>query len=207
MTDYFKEGTSFLRNDVNMKPPNPMVGIYDFYPVFEKLLKDLNLLAEDVNDYDRIALREEYPEETFKAGTVVVYKLGERDFFQPSSTIRPGGSRQASALTLGSSSDIINNTIVEEKGHYFTNKIEFEVFSDSSRHLNNIIKLLESICFKYKKVLKCSVHDVMYRGQTDLNYSKNYFDKRLLSKSIKLDVITCETFSVVSEEMKYIKTT
>lgn len=181
------------------------IDIYSFLDVFQKLLSDLNLLAKDEKDIDKIVLKQEYPDQIFTNGSVVIYKINERNFHKPTSLVSPSGYTQLRPLTLESSSDIISNNIVENKGYYFLNNIEFEIFSNSVDHVHTLAKLLESICFQYKKNLKLYVHDMTYKGQSKLDYSEKYFDKRLFSKSIFFEVITCETFQTVSEELKYIE--
>lgn len=181
------------------------IDIYSFLQIFQDLLESLNLLAKNDEELDKIVLQQEYPDTTFKEGHRVIYKINERNFYDPTSVISPSGRKQRKPLTLDVSSDIISNNIVEDKAYYFCNKIEFEIFSNSVNHVHTLAKLLESICFQYKKNLKIYVYDMTYEGQSKLDYNDKYFDKRLFSKSIFFEVITCETFKRVSEELKYIE--
>ena len=207
--DFFNVGENVLNQITERKPKiyDKYVDIYSFFNCFQKLLADLNLLAEDETDESKIIFRQEYPDETYKSGTVVVYKINERNFYHPKTTMNPSGTEQRKPLTLGTSSDIISNNVVDDYGYFFSNNVEFEIFSNSIEHLHTVTKLLESICLKYKKNLKLYVHNVLYKGQSKLEYSDKYFKKRLFSKSIHLEVITCETYSIVSEELKYIEIT
>ena len=206
--DFFNMGEEVIKDILT--PPafyKKYVDIYSFFDIFQALLKDLNLLAVDETDVGKIVLKQEYPDEVYKEGTVTVFKINERGFYQPKSLMNPSGTEQRKPLTLGSSSDIISNNVIDDYGYVFKNDIEFEIFSNSVEHLHTMTKLLESVCFKYKKNLKLYVQDVRYKGQTKLEYSDKYFKKRLFSKSIYLEVITCETYSLVSEELKYIEIT
>ena len=208
-TDFFNVGQGVV-DEITSKLPkhyNNYIDIYSFFDKFKDLLASLNLLAENEDDYTKIVLKQEYPDEVYKEGCVIVYKINERNFYQPKSLMNPTGTEQRKPLTLGSSSDIISNNVVDDYGYFFRNDIEFEIFSNSVEHLHTITKLLESVCLKYKKNLKLYVQDVLYKGQTKLEYSDKYFKKRLFSKSIHLEVITCETYSLVSEELKYIEIT
>lgn len=207
--DFFNVGENVLKN-ISEKAPrsyDKYIDIYSFFDCFQNLLNELNLLAHDESDPTKIILRQEYPDEIYKSGTVVVFKINERNFYQPKSTMNPTGTEQRKPLTLGTSSDIISNNVVDDYGYFFSNNVEFEIFSNSIEHLHTVTKLLESICLKYKKNLKLYVHNVLYKGQSKLEYSDKYFKKRLFSKSIHLEVITCETYSIVSEELKYIEIT
>lgn len=207
--DLLNVGQDVIDDIINRKPNSydKYIDIYSFFDKFQNLLEELNLLAHSESDQTKIVLKQEYPDEVYKEGTVVIYKINARNFYQPKSLMNPTGTEQRKPLTLGSSSDIISNNVVDDYGYFFKNDIEFEIFSNSVEHLHTITKLLESVCLKYKKNLKLYVQDVLYKGQTKLEYSDKYFKKRLFSKSIHLEVITCETYSLVSEELKYIEIT
>lgn len=179
------------------------VNIYEFFDVFYNLLKDLNLLNTEEKDESKITLVEEYPNEEYEEDTFVVYSIGKRDFFSNKSYGDSTTIRQHKPLQLEEEYDTIQNNIKTDYAYKFENEIEFRIFSTSIKRVQEISRLLEGIILKYKGHLTLYVDKVLYAGQTEIEYNPKYFTRRLFSKGIKLQVITLETYTLVSEEIKY----
>lgn len=198
-------GTEIYESIVNEieQPYENFVDIYKFFDIFYDLLDDLNLLNKDTQEPDKITFIEEYPNQEYKEETFVVYGIGERDFFSNKSVSEGTNVRQVKPLQLQEKYDSIQNNIKTDYAYKFDNSVEFQVFSTSLKKVQQTCKLLEGLIFKYRGRLKLYVDSVQYTGQTGIEYNPKYFERRLFSKSIKLQVITIETYSLVSEEIKY----
>lgn len=198
-------GTEIYESIVNEieQPYENFVDIYKFFDIFYDLLDDLNLLNKDSQEPDKITFIEEYPNQEYKEETFVVYGIGERDFFSNKSISEGSNVRQVKPLQLQEKYDSIQNNIKTDFAYKFDNSVEFQVFSTSLKKVQQTCKLLEGLIFKYRGRLKLYVDSVQYAGQTGIEYNPKYFERRLFSKSIKLQVITIETYSLVSEEIKY----
>lgn len=179
------------------------VDIYDFFDVFYNLLDSLNLLNKDSKDESKISLVEEYPDTEYEEDTFVVYSIGKRSFFTNKSHGENTNIKQHKPLQLEEEYDTIQNNIKTDYAYKFENEIEFQIFSTSTRRVQEISRLLEGIILKYRGHLLLYVDKVLYTGQTELEYNPKYFMRRLFSKSVKMQVITLETYSTVSEEIKY----
>lgn len=186
------------------QPYENYVDIYDFFDKLQELIRDLGLLADNKNQKDKIYLVEEYPDETYEGNNAVVYKIQRRDFFTNSTPFSHFVTKQRKPLQLENRYDIISNNIKNDFGYKFTNHLELEVFGTSLKEVHRTCRLLESIILKHKATLKKYALEVQYDGQTPLEYESKYFDRRLLSKSVRLVVVTLETYSIVSEEIKKI---
>lgn len=179
------------------------VNIYDFFKVIYKLLDDLNLLNKDSKDESKITLLEEYPDEEYEEDTFVIYSVGKRDFFSNKSYGDDKIIRQHKPLQLEEKYDTIQNNIKTDYAYKFENEVSFQVFSTSLKRVHELSRLLESLILKYRGNLKLYVEQIQYAGQTEIEYNPRYFSRRLFSKSIKMQVITVETFTIASEEIKY----
>lgn len=199
-------GEDIYNNIISREPQNydNYVDIYGFFDVFYNLLKDLNLLNIDSKDESKITLVEEYPNEEYEEDTFVVYSIGKRNFFSNNSSGESTSIRQHKPLQLEERYDTIQNNIKTDYAYKFENEVEFRIFSTSTKRVQEISRLLEGIIFKHKGNLTFYVDKILYAGQTEIEYNPRYFTKRLFSKGIKLQVITLETYNIVSEEIKYI---
>lgn len=198
-------GTDLYDSIVNKEKQSyhKFVDIYEFFDVFYNLLDSLNILNKDSKDESKISFVEEYPDTEYEEDTFVVYSIGKRDFFANKSIGENTNIRQHKPLQLEEEYDTIQNNIKTDYAYKFENEIKFEVFSTSTRRVQEISKLLESIILKYKGNLLLYVDKILYKGQTELEYNPKYFARRLFSKSVNMQVITLETFTIVSEEIKY----
>ena len=167
--------------------------IYDFFEILHGLFKEVTLL-------------EQYPDEEYKDGDVlVVYRMGEKKFFTHKSE---GGFRdytQVKPFELKSGYDLVTNNIKNKYANKFQTTISLEVSAGSVRDLMRVVKYVEALLIKHKGHLKCFVADFIYVGQTPTEFSQGYQNKRLFSRSLIYQVVTYETYTLVSEELKYIR--
>lgn len=182
------------------------VTIYEVFEVFYDLFDRLNHLNKDDSTIDKITLLEQYPDEEFLDGSIaVVYKVGEKKYLQHRSE---GGSKdyvQVKPFELNSGYDLVTNNIVHNYANKFMTTISFEVIAYSNRDLMRVVKYIEAVLLRHRAQLKCFIQDYIYVGQTPTEFSQGYQNKRLFSRSLIYQVVTYETYSLVSEELKYIK--
>lgn len=193
------------------QPYDNYVDIYDFFDVFLNLLRQLNLLNEDLDvskhSPHKLLLVEEYPDKEYTGQDIVTYHLGERSFNSDGGI---GSSNktftQRKPITLDSSYDIESNNLKTDYANVFTNTVSFEINSVSKKRAEKMTQLLESIILKYRGNLKLYVRDIIYVGQTPTIEKSLYDDRRLFSRSIVLRVITYSNYSLITEEIKEINT-
>ena len=191
------------------QPYDNYVDIYDFFDVFLNLLRQLNLLNEDLDiskqSPNKILLVEEFPDTEYSGQDIVTYHIGERSFNSDGGI---GSSNktfiQRKPITLDSSYDIESNNLKTDYANVFINTITLEANSISKKRVEKMTQLLESIILKYKGHLKLYVRDIIYVGQTPTVEKSIYHDRRLFSRSIVLRVITYSNYSLITEEIKEI---
>ena len=83
--------------------------------------------------------------------------------------------------------------------------VSLEVIAYSNRDLMRVVEYIEAVLLKHRAQLKCFIQDYIYVGQTPTEFSQGYQNKRLFSRSLVYKIVTYETYSLVSEELKYIK--
>lgn len=202
------EGQNIFDSEVRkvQKPEitDKFVTIYEVFDVFSTLFTKLNNL--NVENSEKITLLEQYPDEEYLEGDpIVIYKVGEKRYLQHKSE---GGARdlvQVKPFELGSGYDLVTNNIVHNYANKFTTTVSFEVIALSNRDLMRVVKYIEAVMLKHRAELKCYIQDYMYVGQTPTEFSQGYQNRRLFSRSLVYQVVTYETYSLVSEELKYIK--
>lgn len=186
------------------QPYKDYVDAFQFYYKLKELFDDLNLEDFDGGTFSKIELLEEYPDKEYTEEDVVIYSLGERYFFKNSGERSFGNFKQTKPLQLEERYDNISNNLIADYGYKFTTEVKLEVYSTSLRKCQLMTKLIESVILKHKGRLKLYVEDIIYIGQTPTINNQDYSERRLFSRGIVLQVITCETYSLVSEEIKYI---
>ena len=90
----------------------------------------------------------------------------------------------------------------------FTNTISLTVFSNKTRTLNNMTRILESLFFKYSSYLKKHVFEVIFIGMNSIQFTDRYDEKdRIFSREMQFSVITLEYFVKELEQLKSIRFT
>lgn len=208
--DFFDVGTDIYEDVVDKydvpEVTDKFITIYEVFDILYKLFNDLNALNKEDPVLNKITLLEQYPDEEFIDGSVtVIYKVGEKRYLQHKSE---GGSRdyvQVKPFELKSGYDLVTNNIVHNYANKFMTTISLEVIAYSNRDLMRVVEYIEAVLLKHRAQLKCFIQDYIYVGQTPTEFSQGYQNKRLFSRSLVYKIVTYETYSLVSEELKYIK--
>lgn len=209
-SDFFEVGQDIFDQIVEDKKHPEITDnfgtMYDFFDELYNLFENLKSLNTDDPVVNKITLLEQYPDEELVDGSIlVVYKLGEKKYLQHKSE---GGSRdyvQVKPFELKSDYDLVTNNIVHKYANKFMTTVSLEVVAYSNRDLMRVIEYIEAVLLKHRAQLKCFVQDYIYVGQTPTEFSQGYQNKRLFSRSLVYKIVTYETYSLVSEELKYIK--
>lgn len=212
MSDIFSYADSLTHKPSNKEGAyyENYVDIYDFFDKLLDLFRKYGVINDDTDpnkhDINKFIFVEEYPDELANYdSTYVVYGIGNRQFWDERGTgVSQPKVRQRAPRTLNTKYDLVENGIVEDKAYMFENTIKLEIFSSNLKRVMQVAQLVESLMLKHKGKLKLYVHDVVYVGQTPTEFSSAYFERRLFSRSLIFHVITYSSYSLVTEEIKYV---
>lgn len=182
------------------------VSIYNFFEVLHKLFNSLDLLTNEENkDKSKFRFIAAYPDETYDDSNIITYDIVRRvpliansKVIQGNTTlIRPRLETEAYNYITGNSEELYSCA--------FTNTISLTVFSNKTRTLNNMTRILESLFFKYSSYLKKHVYSVVFIGMNSIQFTDRYDEKdRIFSREMQFSVITTEYFVKELEQLKSI---
>lgn len=187
------------------EPYSQFITAYEFFDVLLTLFNDIGQLNLEGKTLDKITLLQQYPDEEYLKDLVVVYKLGEREFFTHKSEGSAGSYQQVRPMELEANYDLVSNNIVSTYANKFITSVTLEVISPSNKDLERTVQFIEAIMLKHRSKLKCFVADYIYSGQSPTGYSQGSQNRRLFSRSLFYKIITYETYDLVFEELKYIR--
>ena len=85
------------------------------------------------------------------------------------------------------------------------NTASLTVFSNKARTLNNMIRFIESIFFKYSSHLKKHIYEFVLIGMNSVQFTDRYDEKdRIFSREIQFNIVTLEYFILELEQLKSI---
>lgn len=183
------------------------VSIYKFFEILYELFDSLGLLfPQNKPDDSKFRFIAAYPDETYDDHNIITYDIVRRvpliinsKAIQGSTTIqKPKFEQEKYNFITGNTEELYSCA--------FTNTVSIRVFSNKTRTLNNMVRVLESLFFKYSSYLKQHVFEIIFIGTNSTEFTDRYDEKdRIFSKEMQISVVTLEYFIKELEQLKTIK--
>lgn len=182
------------------------VSIYKFFDVLYDLFDSLGLLTSEENkDKSKFRFIAAYPDETYDDSNMITYDIVRRVPLVINSKAIQGSTTLIKPKLETESYNFITGNSEELYSSAFTNTISLTVFSNKTRTLNNMTRILESLFFKYSSYLKKHVYSVVFIGMNSIQFTDRYDEKdRIFSREMQFSVITTEYFIKELEQLKSI---
>ena len=182
------------------------VSIYKFFEVLYDLFDSLDLLTNTSNnDKSKFRFIAAYPDETYDESNIITYDIVRRVPLVANSKVIAGSTTLVKPKFEKEKYNLITGNSEEMYSCAFTNTISLTVFSNKTRTLNNMTRILESLFFKYSSYLKKHVFEVIFIGMNSIQFTDRYDSKdRLFSRELQFNVITSEYFILELEQLKSI---
>ena len=141
------------------------VSIYKFFEVLYDLFDSLDLLTNTSNnDKSKFRFIAAYPDETYDESNIITYDIVRRVPLVANSKVIAGSTTLVKPKFEKEKYNLITGNSEEMYSCAFTNTISLTVFSNKTRTLNNMTRILESLFFKYSSYLKKHVFEVIFIG-------------------------------------------
>ena len=193
-------------NNIEELDANFGVSIYNFFEVLYELFASLDLLNTSENkDKSKFKFISAYPDETYDDSNIITYDvirrvplvINSKVIHSNTSLIKPKFESESYNYVTGNSEELYSCA--------FTNTVSLNVFSNKTRTLNNMTRVLESVLFKYSSYLKKHVREVVFIGMNSIQFTDRYDEKdRIFSREIQISVLTTEYFIKELEQLKSI---
>ena len=185
------------------------VSIYKFFDVLYDLFDSLDLLTNTSNnDKSKFRFIAAYPDETYDESNIITYDIVRRVPLVANSKVIAGSTTLVKPKFEKEKYNLITGNSEEMYSCAFTNTISLTVFSNKTRTLNNMTRILESLFFKYSSYLKKHVFEVIFIGMNSIQFTDRYDEKdRIFSREMQFSVITLEYFVKELEQLKSIRFT
>ena len=172
------------------------VSIYKFFEVLSNLFDSLDLLTNTSNnDKSKFRFIAAYPDETYDESNIITYDIVRRVRFVANSKVIAGSTTLVKPKFEKEKYNLITGNSEEMYSCAFTNTISLTVFSNKTRTLNKMTRILESLFFKYSSYLKKHVFEVIFIGMNSIQFTDRYDEKdRIFSREMQFSVITLEYF-------------
>ena len=182
------------------------VSIWKFFEVLHKLFSDLGLLTDpSKKEENKFRFINAYPDQTYDDTNVITYDVIRRVPFKVDSKVIPGSTTY---IRPKYESEVYNHISGNSEQLYssaFSNTVSFTVFSNKARTLNNMIRIIESIFFKYSSHIKKHIYEFVLIGMNSVQFTDRYDEKdRIFSREIQFNIITLEYFVLELEQLKSI---
>lgn len=192
------------------------VDIYSFFDRLKDLYYSLDLLLgkdnksdadsiNSVNNNTRFRFITEYPDNVYDENNLVTFGIVRRKPFINNNRIIGYNVAHAKPVSVGERNNIIRGNVEELFCMEFSNVISLNVFSNKTQTLNTIVRVLETIMYKYSSYIKKYVKEIIYIGANSIQFVDTYNEKeKLLSRELQFHVITSEYFTLETEKIKSI---
>lgn len=182
------------------------VSIYKFFEVLYELFDTLGLLTtSEVNDKSKFRFIAAYPDETHDETNMITYDITRRVPLKINSKVIQGSTTLIRPKFEAEKYNFVTGNSEELYSCAFTNTISLNVFSNKTRTLDNMVRVLESIFFKYSSHLKKHVREIVFIGMNSIQFTDRYDEKdRIFSREMQFSVITTEYFVKELEQLKSI---
>ncbi len=189
-------------NNVEELDANFGVSIYKFFEILYELFDTLGILTT-TNDKTKFRFISAYPDETYDDSNIITYDVIRRVPLVVNSKVIQGSTTLIKPKFEKESYNFITGNTEELYSCAFTNTISLNIFSDKTRTLNNMTRIIESIFFKYSSYLKKHVREVVFIGTNSIQFTDRYDEKdRIFSKEMQFNVLTTEYFVKELEQLK-----
>ena len=182
------------------------VSIYKFFDILSELFNSLGLLTNSLED-DKSKFRfiSAYPDETYDDTNIITYDIVRRVALTINSKAIQGSTTLVQPKFEVELYNKISGNSEELYSCAFSNTISLTIFSDKTRTLNNMARIIESIIYKYKSYLKKHIFDIKYIGMNSIQFTDRYDEKdRIFSRELQFNVVTTEYFVKELEQLKSI---
>lgn len=181
----------------------------DFCGIFNvlyELFKKLGVLNEDSIDTQKLSFRLAYPDYEFTKETesAVVFDLHTRKRLELDTSV--GKIKQEKPRELVSQKDIVTGQIKTISSYTYENNIALTVGSTSIEKLYQLVQYIETVLTQYSGYLQKYFRKVIYLGMTSDATAPNLFKNRMVSRTLHIQIITEEMFTLLHEEIQDIKT-
>ena len=181
----------------------------DFCGIFNvlyELFKKLGVLNEDSIDTQKLSFRLAYPDYEFTNETesAVVFDLHTRKRLELDTSV--GKIKQEKPRELVSQKDIVTGQIKTISSYTYENNIALTVGSTSIEKLYQLVQYIETVLTQYSGYLQKYFRKVIYLGMTSDATAPNLFKNRMVSRTLHIQIITEEMFTLLHEEIQDIKT-
>ena len=181
----------------------------DFCGIFNvlyELFKKLGVLNEDSIGTQKLSFRLAYPDYEFTNETesAVVFDLHTRKRLELDTSV--GKIKQEKPRELVSQKDIVTGQIKTISSYTYENNIAITVGSTSIEKLYQLVQYIETVLTQYSGYLQKYFRKVIYLGMTSDATAPNLFKNRMVSRTLHIQIITEEMFTLLHEEIQDIKT-
>lgn len=193
-------------NNIEELDANFGVSIYKFFDVLYELFNSVGLLTtSEENDKSKFRFISAYPDETYDDTNIITYDIVRRAALVANSKAIQGSTTLLRPKFEVENYNMVSGNSEELYSCAFSNTISLTVFSDKTRTLNNMSRIIESIVYKYKSYLKKHIFDIVYIGMNSIQFTDRYDEKdRIFSRELQFNVVTTEYFVKELEQLKSI---
>lgn len=182
------------------------VSIWKFFEVLHELFNSLGLLTDpSKKEENKFRFINAYPDQTYDDTNVITYDVLRRVPLKVDSKAIPGSTTY---IRPKYESEVYNHITGNSEQLYssaFMNTVSLTVFSNKARTLNNMIRVIESIFFKYSSHLKKHIYEFVLIGMNSVQFTDRYDEKdRIFSREIQFNIVTLEYFILELEQLKSI---
>lgn len=181
--------------------------IWEFFEVLHRLFNQLDLLTdEEKHDTSKFKFIASYPDEIYENTNIVTYDVIRRVPLQvDSKIIQSSSTKYLKPRFVKEKYNTITGNVEELYAIVFNNTISLNVFSNKSRTLNNITRIIESLFYRYSSYIKRHVDEFIFIGMNSVQFSDRYDEKdRIFSRELQFSIITSEFFILELEQLKSI---
>ena len=180
--------------------------IYEFFDVLHDLFTRLGLLIDSkTKDDNKFRFICAYPDETYDESNIITYDLVRRVPLVVGTKIIQGSTKYVKPRFVTEKYNDVTGNVENLYVAAFSNTISLNIFSNKSRTLNEMPRIIESIFYKYSSHIKKYVDEFVFIGANSIQFTDRYDEKdRLFSRELQFNIITSEYFILELEQLKSI---
>lgn len=180
--------------------------IYEFFEVLHNLFTRLGLLIDSkTKDDSKFRFICAYPDETYDESNMITYDIVRRVPLVIDTKIIHSNTKYVKPRFVAEKYNDVTGNVEDLYVAAFSNTISLNIFSNKSRTLNEMARIVESIFYKYSSHLKKHVDEFVFIGANSIQFTDRYDEKdRLFSRELQFNVITSEYFILELEQLKSI---
>lgn len=196
-------------NDLESLQKNFGVGIWSFFEVLHELFGTLGLLTDNIKkEENKFRFINAYPDQTYDDSNIITYDVTRRVPLKVDSKAIPGSTTYIKPTYIKELYNPISGNTEQLYSCAFNNTISLTVFSNKSRTLNNMVRLIESVFIRYSSHIKKHIYEFVLIGMNSIQFTDRYDEKdRIFSREIQFNIITLEYFILELEQLKSIDLT